>query len=411
VWESAGRRFSGSLDRVNAAAVLGDDPVATAATAIGLGRAQAMRRRVVLIDLLGEGSELSAMVGDPTAPGITDMLDYGVSMRRAAVPIKDQPNLFVVPTGAESALQPVFIHHARWESIVQDFRDAGALVLIVAPALIPSTDVLLNRLDGVVAVRGAVIPSTKVPTLADVRLSAPYPRAMRRTPAISRARIEVNEPRHARLVLFALGALTLAALSWAVWYLRPWASGLGPARSIDAEPASPDSALSGEPLFAGAPSAAWGISLASVNTRSGAMLGVSQVVDTLPSPTYSPTLPAQGGAWWYRVVVGAFPDSASAESTLVALRARGVIQADLGRAIPTPLALLVADSVSESDAAGRVGDLRTVGVPAYALRVAPGWTRVYVGAFDSGATVQSLVTLLDSLNLRATLVARVGSVF
>ncbi|MEP7347651.1 MAG: SPOR domain-containing protein, partial [Gemmatimonadaceae bacterium] len=127
--------------------------------------------------------------------------------------------------------------------------------------------------------------------------------------------------------------------------------------------------------------------------------------------TYSPTLPTPGGAWWYRVVVGAFPDSASAESTLVAWRVRGAIRANFGSAIQTPRALLVADSITETEAGARVTELRSRNVPAYALRVVPGWARVYVGTFDSDSAARTVLATLDSLNLRATLVPRVGSVF
>lgn len=170
------------------------------------------------------------------------------------------------------------------------------------------------------------------------------------------------------------------------------------------EPAPP-------PSLERATSAGWGISLASVNSRQGAMLRVAQAVDSLPSPTYSPMRSTQGGAWWYRVVVGAFPDSAAAESTLVAWRASGAIPANLGNAVPTPLTLLVADSIPESDAGIQATQLRQRDVPAYALRVMPGWARVYVGVFDTDSASRALWSTLDSLNLHATLVSRVGSVF
>ncbi len=413
MWESAGRRVAGVLDPSSAVAVLGDDPVATAAAALGLARAQAMQRRVVIVDLLGEASDLMALVGDPSAPGITDMLEYGVSLRRAAAPIKEQPNLYVVPAGIEPPLQPLYLEHPRWAAIVEEFRDSGALLLIVAPALVPGAETLLNLLDGVVSVRGAAVPAIGVPTLADVRLSAQHPHTMRRTPAIARAHVEVDEPRRSRFVLMALGALTLAALSWAVWYLRPWSTGLGSSRSASAVAAEsmvlPPPAPA--PTLDSAAAAGWGISLASVNSRAGAMLRVAQVVDSLPSPTYSPTLPTPGGAWWYRVVVGAFADSAAAESTLVAWRVRGAIRSNLGSVVPTPLALLIADSLTEASAGAQVTELRSRNVPAYALRVVPGWARVYVGTFDSDSTARRLTAALDSLNLRATLVSRVGSVF
>ncbi|MEP7343842.1 MAG: hypothetical protein ABI877_01185, partial [Gemmatimonadaceae bacterium] len=304
VWESAGRRVAAVLDQSSAVAVLGDDPVATAAVALGMARAQAMQRRVVIVDLLGEGSDLAPLVTEPAAPGITDMLEYGVSLRRAAAPIKEHPNLYLIPPGIEPPLQPLFVEHPRWAAIAEEFRDSGALLLIVAPALVPGAETLLNRLDGIVIVRGASIPATNVRTLADVRLSAQYPHTMRRTPSIARARIEVDEPRRSRFVLVALGTLTLAALAWAVWYLRPWSGGLWPSRVATAP--GPDSVVlpppAPAPMLDSAAGAGWGISLAIVNSRPGAMLRVAQAVDSLPTPTYSPTLPTPGGAWWYRVV-------------------------------------------------------------------------------------------------------------
>lgn len=412
--------MAGSVDSACAVAILGDDPVATAAAAIGMARAQAMHRRVVLIDLLGENSDLSTIVGDPSSPGITDMLEYGVSLRRAAVAIREQPNLFVVPTGIEAPLQPYYLEHRRWTDLAHDFRDAGALLLIVAPALVPMAERLLDRLDGIVIVRGAAVPATSVPTLADVRLSAQYPHTMRRTPAIARARIEVEEPRRSRGLLVALGALSLAVLLWAVWFVRPWSPGV-PAgqRSADAAPATAAGSEEESPTPRGipdaelgrAPSAGWSILLANVNDVSGALMRVSQVVDSMPSATYSPTLPAPGGAWWYRIVVGAFPDSANAAGMLAALRTRGIVGAGVGKPIPTPLALLVADSLLEGEAIRRASELLARNVPAYVLLVSPGRARVYVGAFDNAGAAQSLTASLDSLNFRATLVPRVGSVY
>jgi hypothetical protein len=337
-----------------------------------------------------------------------------VSLRRAAVPVAEQPNLYVVPAGLEAPLQQYFLAHRRWSNFANDFRDAGALLLIVAPALVPGAEVLLDQLDGLVIVRGAAVPSTTVPTLADVRLSAQYPHAMRRTPAIARAQVEVSESPRSRGVLITLGILTLAVLGGAVWYLHPWSSGAGANRARTASADSSATAAPAPPLdlaVAAAPAAHWGIALASVNSAEGAMLRVAQVVDSMPSATYSPILPTQGGAWWYRVVVGGFPDSASADSLLVALRQMGKVRPDIGRVIPTPFALLLSDSISEVDAARRVKELHLGNLPAYALLLRPGRARLYVGTFDSEAEAAPLKALLDSLNIQSTLVKRVGSVF
>lgn len=405
--------MAGAVDHASAVAVLGDDPVATAAAAIGVARAQAMHRRVVLIDLLGEHSDLARLVGDPEAPGITDILEYGVSLRRAAVPIREQPNLFVVPAGIETPLNPYFLLHPRWKNFAHDFRDAGALMLIVAPALVPSAERLLDQLDGLVIVRGAAVPSTNVPTLADIRLSAQYPHTMRRTPAIARTRIEVTEPPRSRVFFVALGVVILTVLGGAIWYLRPWSSGLGPRRiaAMAQESARNANIVGGDLAVAGSPNADWTILLASVNSTQGAMLRVAQVVDSMPSATYSPTLPTQGGAWWYRVVVGAFPDSVAADSVLVALRQLGKVPAGSGRVIATPYALLLSDSVSEADAVRRIREMHLGNLPAYALLLRPGRARLYVGAFDSEAAALPLKASLDSLNLQTTIVKRVGSVF
>ncbi|MFN8581439.1 MAG: SPOR domain-containing protein [Gemmatimonadaceae bacterium] len=413
MWESAGRRMAGAVDHACAVAVLGDDPVATAAAAVGVARAQAMHRRVVVIDLLGEHSDLAKIVGDPDAPGITDILEYGVSLRRAAVPVREQPNLFVVPAGIEPPLNPYFLQHPRWRNFAHDFRDAGALMVVVAPALVPGTEKLLDQLDGLVIVRGAAVPATNVPTLADIRLSAQYPQTMRRTPAIARSRIEVEETPKSRALLVALGIVMLLGLAAAVWYLKPWSSGVSPRRAESmAREAARNAAIRAPDLAAaGAPVGDWGIALASVNSTQGAMLRVAQVVDSLPSATYSPTLPTQGGAWWYRVVVGAFPDSAGADSVLVTLRQLGKVPSTTGRVIPTPLALMLADSVSEADAVRRVRELQLGNIPAYALLLRPGRARLYVGAFDSETAAAPLKATLDSLNFQTTLVKRVGSVF
>jgi hypothetical protein len=414
VWEGAGRRLAGSCDAICAAAILGDDPVATAASALGIARAQSLRRRVVVIDLLGENSDLSALVEDHEAPGITDVLEYGVSLRRAAHPVAGTPNLFVMPPGVESPLHQVFLTHPRWNVLIEDFRDAGALLLLVAPALVPGAESLIDRLDGVLVVRGAALPPVRVPLIADVRLTAQYPPALRRTPALARARIDV-EPRKSRGALLALGAAALLAASAGVWYLRPSSSETA-ARKGATPPAAADSArvaaaaASAIPV-APPPGAGWGVELSRVNSAVGAMLRVAQVVDSFPAPTYSPTLPAPGGARWFRFMVGAFSDSMSADSFLVRLRSQGSAAVGAGRVVRTPLALLVADSIAEPEALHRVADLRSRGLPAYALRTAIGVSRVYVGAFEEEQTAQLLAASLDSLKLRATLVPRVGSVF
>jgi hypothetical protein len=412
VWEAAGRRTGEACDGVFAVAVLGDDPVATAAAALGIARSQALRRRVVIADLLGGNSDLSMLVNDPEAPGVTDMLEFGVSLGRAAHRIAESANRFIIPPGSESPLHEIFFTHPRWGTLVEDFRDAGALLLLVAPALVPASESLLDRLDGVVTVRGAAIPPLKVPVVADVRLSAQHAPPARRTPPMARARM-VPEPRRSRGWLVALGIVVLAALAAGVWYIGPWRA---PGRREALQVVAPrDSSSDSAAAVAAAPATVlvpleWSVEIALVNSLTGVMLRVGQVIDSFPATTYSPILPAQsGGARWYRVVTGASRDSSAADSLLVSLRAKGSAT-EAARVVHTPFTLLVADSVSEADASLQASELRGRGLPAYVMRTAAGQARVYVGAFDSAEAAQTLAAELDSLKLPATLVTRVGGV-
>ena len=130
-------------------AILGDDPVATAAAALGVARAQARRRRVFLTDLLGDGSPLAELVPGGDHHGVSDMVRYGVSLGHAAQRVPGMPNLFVVPGGAESPLTDDVLGAEWWSLLFEQVRRSGALVLLAAPSIVPSIDRLVARTDGV----------------------------------------------------------------------------------------------------------------------------------------------------------------------------------------------------------------------------------------------------------------------
>ena len=135
-----------------------------------------------------------------------------------------------------------------------------------------------------------------------------------------------------------------------------------------------------------------------------------QAVDSVPVPTYSPTLLGATSAPWYRLVAGAYSQMTSADSLLAALRDRGVVEPGAGRVVRTPYTWLVEDRVPPDLSQDRLFAWRQQGLPAYALFDTSGLVRIYVGAFESEAEARLLVPVLDSLNLHATLSARVGSI-
>jgi hypothetical protein len=51
--EAEGRRIATALDECGSAIVVGDDPAGAAEVALGIARAQARRRRVAVVDLIG----------------------------------------------------------------------------------------------------------------------------------------------------------------------------------------------------------------------------------------------------------------------------------------------------------------------------------------------------------------------
>jgi hypothetical protein len=156
--------------------------------------------------------------------------------------------------------------------------------------------------------------------------------------------------------------------------------------------------------------APWSVELASVNSAAGALLRVREAVDSVPVPTYSPTLLGATSAPWYRLVAGAYVRMESADSLLAALRDRGVVEAGAGRVIRTPYAWLIEDNVPPELMPERLFTWRQQGLPAYALFGTAGFVRIYVGAFESEAEARLFAPALDSLNIHATLSARVGSV-
>jgi hypothetical protein len=158
-----------------------------------------------------------------------------------------------------------------------------------------------------------------------------------------------------------------------------------------------------------AATAQWSVEIASVNSLNGAMARVRQALDSMPVPTFAATQPG-GGAIWYRLLAGAFVSSKEADSLLAALRARGVIAPAAGRVIQAPLAWLLEEGVLDEHVPARLFGWRQRGLPAYALIDPNGTTRIYFGAFESETDARLLTPVLDSLNLYATLVTRIGSV-
>lgn len=174
-WEDAGARVAPSLATLGAVLVTGDDPIAAARAAIGIGRVEALRRRVAIGDLVGDVPPLVALVDADDPHGIVDSFLYGVSLNKVAHPVRGTDNLFVLPTGTEPDIDASVFVSDRWRRLASGFREVGALLLLVAPADAPGLDRLAEALDGVVAVGEDAALRRRFEVLATVDATPPEP--------------------------------------------------------------------------------------------------------------------------------------------------------------------------------------------------------------------------------------------
>jgi hypothetical protein len=404
-----------------AVAIVGESLADVAREALKIARVESQSRPVLLVDLLGQGSALDGMVPDDDPHGVSDAARYGISLGHLARQVPNADSLFVVPGGAESPQADDVLSDPLWGSWSDQCRRAGALLVVAAPADLKAVGKAIDQLDGLVMIGDAPVPATRAPVLGRVRglrrgttVDAP-PRPI--TAAEQEAVREVTRRPEVRVARGALITVAVAAVIAGGWWLNGRLSAgrtvneragtLGQPIVMPGDPVSEAPVGGAAKLAAGA--VPWSVELASVNTLHGAMARVRQALDSLPVPTFAATQPG-GGAIWYRLRAGAYGSSEEADSLLAALRARGAIEPAAGRVVQAPLAWLLEENVLEDQLPVRLFGWRQQGLPAYALVDRNGTTRIYFGAFENEAEARLLTPMLDSLNLYATLVTRIGSV-
>lgn len=438
-WEAEGVRLGGTLDHVHAIAVLGTDAEATARVALGISRAQAARRRVAVCDLLGEAPPLQALVAGDDPHGIVDSFIYGISLNRVAREVPGIPGMFVMPTGSEPVDAAEIFPNARWRRLASGFREMGALLVLAARADAPAVEELTAQLDGAVLV-GEALP-TNLPVAAvisTVRIPAPPP-----VPPPSAGPSVVLVPqRRARIsakTLLRGGAAVALFTAIGLWFAwrpfsdtgrRPWwppsldkapppsavvPAIVGPARADSVGPAA-DSLTDSTGAFPAvtnaadsAAAAAYAVELLATNTQAGAAARVRDERDRLPAGTFTPAV--IDGAQWYKVVAGAYPERAAADSLLAELRRRGLLDARSGTVVRLPFAFLLHARVPADSVRPLLTAYADLGQAAYALRQPDGSIRVYAGAFETAEQAAMLTQSLRAAGITPTLVYRTGRVF
>lgn len=434
-WEAAGREVSPGVDRLNALAVLGVDHEHTARVALGIARAQAKKRRVAIGDMLGEAPPLQALLGTDDPHGLADVFEYGVSISKVAFQVAGESQLFLMPSGVFMSDQAAIMANRRWTRLANGFREEKALLIVAAPAAAPDVEALVLQLDAAVIV-GATAPA-RLPVsriVATIRPDAPVV-IERRAPGTAPPRGKKYVVRGRRslwrlgasvgiattavfvAVGFWLATRPFARSEWAPLWLRGDTSrveftGVGPAADSARRADSISQIEKARGLFTAEDSASvapYALSLVTHNTQAGALLELRRNGATLPAGTFTPVLIRETP--WFRVVAGAYPDSASAAALLDTLRARGM--SDAGRVVIDrfPYALQVQRDVPDSEVGTRVAALQARGLPVYALLQSNGTARIYAGAFKAPEEAELLIEAMRAAGITTSLVYRTGRVY
>ncbi|MGH7679591.1 MAG: hypothetical protein ACRENU_14065 [Gemmatimonadaceae bacterium] len=433
-WEVAGRELGGRLDRLHAIAVLGSDGNETANVAIGIARQQSRRRRVAIGDLLGDAPPITALVPGEDSHGLSDVFEYGLALDRVARRVADDPDLYVLPTGAFYSDIAEIMRNRRWTKLAASFKDEGGLLVVVADVASPGVESLVLQLEGAVLV-GNVLPE-KLPVarvLGTVR-GLQTDNLTPQSDEPKRPKYVVRGSRSLWKIGASVGVLIAAAIAavgiwltyrpfaeseWAPLWLRGpgfTAESLLAIRGLDTagvmDSTSTMATARGLGLLTAMDSASqapYGIALITFNTQAGALLELTRNGATLRAGTFTPILIRETP--WFRVVGGAYPDSVAAAALLDTLRARG--SSDAGRAVIErfPYALLVARDVPDADVGSRVAAYQSRKLPVYALLQADGTARLYAGAFKTPEEATFLYDEMKKAGIQTSLVYRTGRVY
>jgi hypothetical protein len=438
-WEVAGRELGANADRLYAIAVLGSNEEEAAKVALGIARVQATKRRVAIGDLLGDASPFAALApGAEDSHGLSDVFEYGLSLDRVARRAEGEGDLYVLPTGAFISDHAEIMANRRWTKLAAGFREERALLIVVANVASPGIEALVMQLEGAILV-GDVVPS-RLPVarvLGAVRGPDAPP-----LPPVHTERRRHQRPKYtvsnqlspwkiASSFAFSLVAVVAALGMWLTYHpfanatwAPAWLRGTGARadsilqiiRGFDTAGVADSNSTLATALHLGLLTAAdsastvpYGIALVNHNTQAGALLELARNSATLRAGTFTPVLIR--GTTWFRVVAGAYPDSAAAAALLDTLRTQGT--SDAGRAVIErfPFALLVERNVADASVASRVAVYQARRLPVYALLQSDGTARLFAGAFKEPNEATQLYDAMKSAGIQTSLVYRTGRVY
>ena len=423
-WEDAGRQIASLLGSYSAVVVTSSDSVAAAHVALGIARAEATHRRVVVGDLVGDIPSLRSLVGDEDPHGITDSFLYGMSLNKIGYAVEGAGNLYIMPSGTDPLIDEEIFRSARWTKLAAGFGEAGALLLLVAPSDSRGLGDLIDQIDGAVLVKDADLPAAPSALLL-ARVASPTPTLKIPLHRITARAASWKQHRWFYPVLGFIVFVLIASLGLALMLARvgqfarlpapvPVAAKPVPAPTPPPPRPAPETLHVAPPTNVNdsASAAAFTVEMLVANTVEGANLFVRKNGAALPAAAVSPVPIDPERSTWYKVTAGAYTRKYQADSLLFALRNSGVLTDSAGSVTTTPLALVV-DSVPSQG--GIVDALHAAvekysarGLSVYALMQDDGGALIYAGAFARADQSAGLVRTLRGAGLNPVLVYRTG---
>lgn len=452
-WEMEGRRLAPLLDGICSVVIAATDASLATSMALGVARAQGLRRRVAVADLIGEAPAIEALLTGDDPHGISDSFLYGVSLNKIARPMAGAENVFLMPSGTESVAHDAVYANERWRRLAAGFHQVGALLVVVANPATPGFADLCAYVGALMPVGDTVFPTPQgVPLIAPPAAPKPEPPPPTPRPNAARARAAAAEDESSRRRRFLAIVAVLGSVAVAVGAFWPQIMARLPepvAELITGKQREPDSATvvvpptpmdtsvrsdsaqrdsllrdstgtiipapdsvrpAGPPLTVenaadSATASRFAVYFATANTRAAAMPDAR--VRALDAVALSPVV--EGSEQWFRVTVGASSTRAQAESLLTKLRAQKIVGS--GSIVSVPYALRLARNVTPTLIPTRLAELANRGIIAYALLQPDGSANVYTGAFESPTQATPLADSLRALRVAPVLVYRTGRAF
>lgn len=412
-YEGAGRQVAVAVRGYSSVLVTSDDPVAAAHTAIGIGLAESAHRLVMIGDLAGEVGPLQALVKDDDAHGIYDSFEFGTSFVKIAREVEGAVNLFIMPSGTESAATERILTSARWRSFAAEFASADELLLLVANADAPGIAQLVSQLDGVV-----LVGIQRLGAAPDASILAKVPHRV----VVAPPRIDLGprkEPLSPAIIGVAAAALLGAGIAGGAYFGSQSRSGETPAAApVSADSAPLDSIRAVVPAILpvnpqdSTRAVRYSVEILAANTAEGANFEMNRHGTQMPAATISLVPVGDTEATWYKVHAGAYADSAAAGTLLASLRSRRIVSDSAGLIVRAPFALRIDSIPAQAGMRTRVRQtvrsLADRGVHAYGLIQDDGSARIYAGAFDRPRQASLAATALRVAGLAPVLEYRTG---